>query len=577
MLKNTRYTVSLPVLRSLPPIVVNHEKRDDEKVPEVTNDLSTLRVIDDTSSWTTYDQNTPKEQRKRHKPSVSKAVNSEDSSQDMKLDKQTTSNYQSPIKSASARDVYSLLEKKLTCVWKPYEAESIDFWNKNIQKSAAPLTGTSITTNNNSTENKSLLALLREDTSKSVNTDTELVEEKRTVEFERHSVGCPSENAMFVTLRQIYPNKQISGLWDLFQKCNGDIDWAVDILLKEDELARLRDDDYPPAVDNDNDNFVCSCVSQQLNANKVEVNSSISVNSETVHNNEVSLNNQDSKQLPQRQQRMRFNRLNYISDPALQEVKENIENCFVLGDDHYSERLLKVRNTRSGIQTNAFHSSASTPVDSCDNDVNQDDDDDDAGSGGNAEVEMLEMSLGDQLVQQLLENFRDESSLEVRIPPSLPLNLKVFMPRSLAKQLYLLWMESAYNHLEEERQQMVREDEEFARLLKHPQYSEYKQSPSNIREMLDIEYAWTLYKRDKEELDQQRIELEKHSQPSNLAAHLTQIKLCETFPDIPRDTLLDILATTDNNYKETVSILRSTTGVNDTEATDRQGEVVSLF
>lgn len=577
--------MSLPQLRLLPRLAQRMEDMGKGFVND-TSDISepTGTSDPDAGCWDSYDANAPKGQRKKFKSkaSPSKQKGAETIiEQEPNLNKSEQQQQSSPMKSSSARDVYSLLEQKLSNVWKPYEAESIDFWATARQNShpLPLLEGDSSVTSKQAGE-KSLIDLLRDEGGDNQMVEEEIKEEKNkeqelvsTNTLDRHSVGCPNENASFVTLRQIYPNKEVCGLWDLYVKCNADIDWAIDILLKEDELAVLRGDSEMQSLNNDMDTFVCSCNDPPPVQEHIEEQ----VSNYPEASQQVSDKNNDTMEikLPQRPQRSRFVRPNQLSDPNLLEVKENIENCFVLGDDHYSKHLLKIRNFRSG---GATTSSVRTTEDSVDNadeqmenindadDNDNDDDDDDVGGLGNSETigdDMMEMSLGEHLVQQLLENFRNESSLEGQIPHSLPLNLKVFMPRSLAKQLYMLWIESAYNHLEEERQKMVREDEEFARLLKHPKYSEYKQSPTNIREMLDIEYAWNLYKRDQEELDQQRSEMEKLSQPTDLATHLTQMKLCETFPDIPRETLLDILTTTDNNYNETVSILRST--MNDVE------------
>ncbi|XP_075159914.1 uncharacterized protein LOC142233029 [Haematobia irritans] len=588
MLKNTKYTVSLPQMRLIPPF----KPKEPEKM-EIENEAN-VEVTGDTSNWGSYDTNAPKGQRKKFKTGLSPpkvSQNQKENSQpaEEQISKESNSSYSpSPIKSASERDVYSLLEKKLSNVWKPYEAESVDFWGLDQHNTKSfPTFDKDKKTRSAEDGEKSLIDLLRDKSDKRQIIDAKEENEEKESElemsspnsFNRHSVGCPNENVAFVTLRQIYPNKEVSGLWDLFAKCNGDIDWAIDILLKEDELARLRGDAHPDENFNGVDTFMCLCnqatVAQPMDDNKIEndiINQSMQY--------AKSSNHEDSNEMSQthRPQRSRFGRRHQNVDPTILEVKENIESRFVLGDDHYSEHLLKIRNIRSGLATGSVDTTIPMTINCEENGENQrdivnveEDDDDDDENGDHCDVstdDMLEMSLGEHLVQQLLEKFRNESELEERIPPSLPLNLKVFMPRSLAKQLYMLWMESAYNHMEEERQKMVREDEEFARLLKHPKYAEYKQSPSNLREMLNIECAWNLYKRDKEEIDQQRREMEKLSQPTDLAAHLTQMKLCETFPDIPRETLLDILTTTDNNYNETMSILTSTMAATNSQDND---------
>ncbi|XP_037805267.1 NEDD4-binding protein 2 isoform X1 [Lucilia sericata] len=565
MLKNTKYTKTLPQMRSLPPLNTTPINCQLVQTSNDDNTKETPVEKDQPQVWDVVTTAEPKEQRTKFKSNRSPSKSFEQQQSDI---------------STTTRDVYSLLEQKTTNVWKPYESESADFWGiKPQQQLNVPLKSTS--------GEMSLLDLLREDSGDAKNDlNTKPNNDKNVLNgFQRHSVNCPNENPVFVSLRQIYPNKRLSGLWDLFVKCNGDVDWAVDILLKEDELERIRGDDDSRYQTDDDELFECLCnnIDTESRSSLLEdsTKTNIDNNPNSDDNAKSSLNASDAK--PQRQ-RSRFSRFNQRTNPALLEVKENIENCFVLGDDQYSQHLLKIRNLRSGVNDITVSSNATTESndnignqaentsikdeDADDNIENDDDEEDNETDEFNED--MLEMSLGEQLIQQLAETFRNESSLEEQISSTLPPNLKVFMPRSLAKQLYMLWVESVYNHMEEERQKLVREDEDFARLLKNPKYSEFKQSPSNLREILDMEYAWKIYNQDKEEQQQHDIEMEKMHVPNDLASRLTQMKLCEAFPDIPRETLLDMLATNGNDYNATVTVLRSTMQTDDASTTQEQ-------
>ncbi|XP_065359324.1 NEDD4-binding protein 2 [Calliphora vicina] len=583
MLKNTKYTKTLPQMRSLPPLKT---APINGQMVEATNDKVTKEESlgnEQSQVWNAIATNEPKEQRTKFKSKRSPSKSFEQQ--------------HSPLLSTT-RDVYSLLEQKTTYVWKPFESESADFWGiKPPQQQPQQFSQLNDSAKSTCSE-KSLLDLLREDSGVATNELETLPQSdndssKGLSVFERHSINCPNENTVFISLRQIYPNKKVSGLWDLFVKCNGDVDWAVDILLKEDELERIRGDDNINYQTEDDEFFECLC----NNANRESMPTNITRdnidnNATSDENTKTLLNLADAK--PQRQ-RSRFSRSNQRTNPALLEVKENIENCFVLGDDQYSRHLLKIRNNRSGanditgssnVTTEGYEIKENACMKDKDGDDNVENDDDDEEEDDNESddfnEDMLEMSLGEQLIEQLAETFRNESSLEEQVSTTLPANLKVFMPRSLAKQLYMLWVESAYNHMEEERQKLVREDEDFARLLKNPKYSEFKQSPSNLREILDMEYAWKIYNQDQEE--QQDIDMEKMHLPNDLAAHLTQMKLCESFPDIPRETLLDILATNGNDYNATVTVLQSTMQTDDACTTQellmdcarREQELVNL-
>lgn len=572
MLKNTKYTKTLPQMRSLPPLNTATINLRMNRNDDANSNKEDSVEKEQSQAWDSISTTSePKEQRAKFKSNRSPSKSFEQQQQQ-----------------ESPRDVYSLLEQKTTAnVWKPFESESADFWgiktNQIQQEHFPPINDTNKSAGSGE---KSLLDLLREDsidTSNDIenmradnNDDTQV-----SSAFERHSINCLNENTSFVSLRQIYPNKRVSGLWDLFVKCNGDVDWAVDILLKEDELERIRGDDDINYTSEDDEMFECLC--NNVNDESLPTTSNNNVNIESngmiEENTKTVFNTYEAK--PQRQ-RSRFSRSNQLTNPALLEVKENIENCFVLGDDQYSQHLLKIRNIRSGLNEVTGSSNATTEsFENIENQMehnfnknedidNEDDDEEDDSESNDFNDDMLEISLGEQLIQQLVATFRNECSLEEQISSTLPANLKVFMPRSLAKQLYMLWVESAYNHMEEERQKLLKEDEDFARLLKNPKYSDFKQSPSNVQEILDMEYAWKIYNQDKEEQMQQDIDMEKMHIPNDLASHLTQMKLCETFPDIPRETLLDILATNGNDYNATVAVLRSTMQLDDSSTTQEQ-------
>jgi len=72
-----------------------------------------------------------------------------------------------------------------------------------------------------------------------------------------------------------------------------------------------------------------------------------------------------------------------------------------------------------------------------------------------------------------------------------------------------------------------------------------------------MELAWTIYNSEKMAA-KQAAELATRKQPPNdIATHLTKMKLCETFPEIPTDTVLEIFAATGSNYGQTVEVLDS--------------------
>ncbi|XP_017861853.1 PREDICTED: uncharacterized protein LOC108613119 [Drosophila arizonae] len=422
--------------------------------------------------------------------------------------------------------------------WLPYEQNVNNYW---AQQSDLPAQ-TSVASAAGATGECSLLDLLRDEQPAAVvNVDPASGIEAPQNTLQRHSLNCPNEAAGFAQLRQMYPNKQLSGLWDLYGKCNGDVYWAVDILIKEDEL---KSGDSDETLLQEVDDFQCEC-----NRNNFQVPA---VAAAAAALSPPIPNKYQAK--PQRQPRVKRNAGNGFAN---RELQLEIENCFVLGDDQYSEHTRKIRDIRNGILDQPLPpvvEPAPITVTAAGPSSAADEDDDD--SEDNA---LLEMDLGECLINQLRSHFQWEGEMLPKESESLP--TKVFLPRQQAKQLYMIWMESVHNQLEEQRQQTLRDDEQFARLLKHPKYADCSESPGNVNELLDMELAWSIYNS-----EQQAANHAIQNKPNDIATHLTKMKLCEKFPEIPRDTLLQVFADTDNNYAKTVEVLDSNAKVELTSA-----------
>lgn len=131
----------------------------------------------------------------------------------------------------------------------------------------------------------------------------------------------------------------------------------------------------------------------------------------------------------------------------------------------------------------------------------------------------------------------------------------VFMPRSLGQQLYAIWMESLYNQIEEQRQKSVKDDEEFAKQLhlreKYPKIMQ-KNVPTDLKSIMEMEQAWNLYKTEVDDW--------KNSTPQDLASKMTRAKLFEIFPNVNRETLVEVLAAHNNKFEKTVEVLKDSLG-----------------
>ncbi|XP_017468408.1 PREDICTED: uncharacterized protein LOC108360572 isoform X2 [Rhagoletis zephyria] len=532
MLKTTRYRVTLPQMRSIPPISFGQQDTETDEVfqiyrPERAASEDHCNLSDTATTETacqSIDENTPKAQRERS------ASKQKSASVELK-----------PPPKIEAMGELNEIQIKESIAWQPHEKELNQFWNMPSSSDKREiLLG-------DESQAKSLLDLLREgvyDEDKSQNCENKNVNNLNQKLFDRHSINCPNENKGFASLRQIYTNKEVASLWDLFVKCDGDIDWTVDLLLREDELMTPPGSKYFEAAPEIADDFQCTC-GKQPNIADDSITTAIPP---TPTPTSLGIGTK-----PQRQ-RSRAARVNNRTNPEIQEITEVIANRFVLDGKQFSPHIRKLREMREKLRNpqGKCYASIEVQTDPLNEEEHGDDDAD-------AEVnEIIEINIGEELVKQLKYIFQSEMTSLVEKFPDNPV-LNVFMPRTLAKELYMLWIESAYNQLEEQRQRTSREDADFARLLKNPKYENYSESPGNIQELLDMEYAWQIYKNDQETEIQRATNIQQRYHPSDLAAHLTQIKLCEDFPKIPRETLVEILTAHDNNYDETVKVLNSTT------------------
>lgn len=250
------------------------------------------------------------------------------------------------------------------------------------------------------------------------------------------------------------------------------------------------------------------------------------------------------------------------------ELRKQIEENFVLADQHYSAHSRKIRDIRRGVHTVTVDGpgymadeSGACPTD---------------GTGGQsgataigppddeqmvADDEFIEIDLGTALVRQL-DNAFGIDAFKRKADSYSDVRTNVFMPKELAQQLYALWMESLFNQVEEQRQQSIRDDEDFARQLHAKQsVSELNSKGGTTSNIIDMEYAWQAYKT--------KIEEWHRISPKDLAARMTHDKLAELFPAANRDSLIQVLAAHDNNFNETVTVLNETLRTNVTDSVEK--------
>lgn len=430
----------------------------------------------------------------------------------------------------SVEEAFQNVDK--TCEWTSFDKDP--FWNNNTiqlpqslqfqpkqQRNPKQMSDVKPSTCTKSELHSNLFAILKENNEIVENKSSTDDEPKEAIKLHKHRKNCKNENNSFAQIRQIYPSVALEILWDLFEKCEGDGDWTMDILLKEE--TRIGDYDNLDSDSNRVKNdFDCDC-------DFVNVPTSIEY---------LSLTNAP----PTQQRPRRDHTSNYEEQLA---AKRMIEESFQIGDEHYSNHMRKIRNLRRGVLSPAGTITESAPNDDGAGSVDVDN------AEPNETDELLEVNLGMDLVCQLDSVF----GVEVYQRDSLvDMKTNVFMPRSLAQQLYALWMESMYNQLEEQRKKSIKEDAEFARQLQsqqsYPGLYKHAKPPSDLKDIMEMEYAWAAYKA---EMDEWKLKT-----PQDLAQQMTHDKLCNIFPNVDRDTLIEVLAAHNNKFTETVDVLKDT-------------------
>lgn len=286
------------------------------------------------------------------------------------------------------------------------------------------------------------------------------------------SFRCDNEEKHFVAFRKLFPNIARSDLRDIFDKCCGDVNWAVEIVLDGMNNKLIRQVDKEELSDEELETMEqCQCLAKYNiipNANTVDVQTTNAEENKPIdENNPVAV----VGSVPQKKKRDAT-----MSDENIQ-IKRQIEQNVVISDDHYSKHCLMIRKLRRGEPTDKNVEEPSTseePVDTSNVDSNNasnidsnetasvaDDTDDDNECNFDNGDRLVTVTLGFEFVRSLDEMYgRTGMEYPENILP------RVTLPISALNELNALWMESLMSQLDEHARKtaaMVQQDEEFAR------------------------------------------------------------------------------------------------------------------
>lgn len=362
-----------------------------------------------------------------------------------------------------------------------------------------------------------------------------------------HRKGCRNESESFADVRLAFPTLSIHYLFDLFEKCRGDANWMMNILLNED-----ADADNIPGGDADED-FHCACDAADSEGRPATA-AGWGVGEEDGASASSS-GGPDRGATSKRAVRQGKKKAAAFNLEA-EQMKRQLEASVCIGDQFYTENMNRVREWRNTKK----RSSPAKPLARTgpgrghspsedterplgtegEQDDEQDDDDDDDGDDYAEEGEdVFEFRLGSGLINQLegLFNANSDGLDFHKFRPN------VFMKRSLAKQIYHLWVESMMYQLEEQKLDALKDDEEIARQIN--QLDELKRSAVNFSDVSQMASAMHAYRADNDWA----------SGGTDLAVKLKRQKLYEIFPQIGRATVDELLQQHDDNYERVVEML----------------------
>ncbi|XP_041980272.1 NEDD4-binding protein 2 isoform X2 [Aricia agestis] len=397
-----------------------------------------------------------------------------------------------------------------------------------------------------------------------------------TINEVMHTPRCKNEDKHFNEFRKLFKYIPRSALKDVFDKCHGDVNWAVDIVLSDmsEKQSDIQDDEL---LESDNDdenceNIECDCVAVY---NVIpDHNTAEEIKPESPVAPEAKM----SSPLPVKR---KIKKDNNHSD-AFAQIKQKIEQNIVISDDHYSEHSLKIRKylrgekdvseevvktcedeTEADTNKENLPSTSNVPADGINDQAihstsnNTDESDDETISTVDEVEKTISIDVTKDLMSQLDEHFGWKEMVY-----SSNISTKINVPISILNELNAIWIESLLFQIEENSKQleiMVKQDEEFARQMvqKEAELLRTVDEPGipDFKEIMDMDYALSLYHKD--------VAQWRNNEPSDLAAKLSRDKLKKLFPDLSEDSLSEILMAHDNNFKITVEALLLSTGKSD--------------
>ncbi|XP_077286930.1 uncharacterized protein LOC143911773 [Arctopsyche grandis] len=323
-------------------------------------------------------------------------------------------------------------------------------------------------------------------------------------------------------LKDLFSNIPEKYIHDVLDKCNGDVNWTVEILLDG----------------KNNENFIDlpEIVSKTFETNHVQEKvASVALNTSETSEKKSKMNKVHSKV-----------RKDKSPSEISTELKKQIEGSFQFSNDHYSDHCLKLKKKIHGEEVDVKTPSEDVDVDNEGRSSSESSDEPDSND------KVVSFRMGRDFFKQLDTMYGTNSAWDDNLEPI------IHLPTSLVNQIHALWLESICNQIEVQRgysEIMMAEDEELARGLEAIEQLQGAegQEPgvANLVEIMDMEIALANYN---------NIGSQWKQAPEDLATKLTQMKLVQMFPNIEESLLIEIYNAHDNNFEQTFHVLLINTG-----------------
>lgn len=326
-----------------------------------------------------------------------------------------------------------------------------------------------------------------------------------------HSKNCPNENPDFTTVRDCYPSVKDSCLWDLFDRCNGDAQWCLNLLC---------DENLADQMDGGSD-LSCACFGADITkavATEVKV---------------------DEKQKPKSPVAKPKKSKETVKQIDLEEwlaTKKIIEKGITIGAEHYPDHVNAVKNWKKPQQeiAQAVAEFVEPEVSSTNRD-----------SPDSAD-ELHALPITNELILELDEKYGGGLLTHVMGDKTFPPT--IFIKRSTAHLLYLDIMDAYYSQCEEQKLSTLKQDEELAKKLSKEDEINFlvAKSANNVpkKTVADlIDFGGNVVENNWSTVDS----------ADDIALKMSKEKLMQLFPDIEKEFLMNIFAGNNHNFDDTVA------------------------